>query len=131
VIFALDTNTLIYFFKGIGQVGEHLLNTPPSDIAIPAVVLYELEVGIAKSSSSERRREELNELTEDLNLLPFGRAEASAATAVRAVLERLGKPIGPMDTLIAGTALANHATLVTHNTREFGRVPNLEIIDWY
>ena len=131
MIFALDTNTLIYFFKGIGQVGEHLLNTPPSDIAIPAVVLYELEVGIAKSSSSERRREELNELTKDLSLLPFGRAEASAAAAVRAVLERLGKPIGPMDTLIAGTALANHATLVTHNTREFGRVPNLEIIDWY
>ena len=130
MIFALDTNTLIYFFKGIGQVGEHLLNTPPSDIAIPAVVLYELEVGIAKSSSSERRREELNELTKDLNLLPFGRAEASAAAAVRAVLERLGKPIGPMDTLIAGTALANHATLVTHNTREFGRVPNLEIVDW-
>ena len=128
--FALDTNTLIFFFKGIGQVSEHLLNTPPLNIAIPAVVLYELEVGIAKSSSSDRRREELDELTKVLNLLPFGRAEARAAAAVRADLEQLGKPIGPLDTLIAGTALANHATLVTHNTREFGGVPNLEIIDW-
>ena len=130
MIFALDTNTLIYFFKGIGHVGEHLLNTPPPNISIPAVVLYELEVGIAKSSSSGRRRAKLDELTEVVSILPFGREEARAAAAVRADLERIGKPIGPLDTLIAGTALANHATLVTHNTSEFGRVPNLEIIDW-
>jgi tRNA(fMet)-specific endonuclease VapC len=131
VIFALDTNTLIYFFKGIGQVAEHLFNTPPPNIAIPAVVLYELEVGIAKSSSSGRRRAKLDELIEVVSLLPLGRNEAHAAAAVRADLERHGKPIGPLDTLIAGTALANRATLVTHNTREFGRVPNLEIVDWY
>lgn len=129
--FALDTNTLIYFFKGIGKVGDRVLSTPPSDIAIPAVVLYELEVGIAKSSSSDRRRAELDKAVGLVSLLPFGKNEACAAAAVRADLERLGEPIGPLDTLIAGTALANHATLVTHNTREFGRVPNLEIVDWY
>ena len=128
--FALDTNTLIYFFKGIGRVGERMLSTPPSDIAIPALVFYELEVGIAKSSSSGRRRAELDNVAEAVNILPFGRKEARAAAAVRADLERIGEPIGPLDTLIAGTALANHATLVTHNTSEFGRVPNLEIIDW-
>ena len=125
-----DTNTLVYFFKGIGRVGERMLSTPPSDIVIPALVLYELEVGIAKSSSSGRRRAELDKVTEVVSILPFGRKEAQAAAAVRADLERIGKPIGPLDTLIAGTALANHATLVTHNTSEFGRVPNLEIIDW-
>ena len=129
--FALDTNTLVYFFKGIGRVGERMLSTPPSDIVIPALVLYELEVGIAKSSSSGRRRAELDKVTEVVSILPFGRKEAQAAAAVRADLERIGKPIGPLDTLIAGTALANHATLVTHNTSEFGRVPNLEVVDWY
>jgi len=131
VTFALDTNTLVYFFKGIGRVGERMLSTPPSDIAIPALVLYELEVGIAKSSSSGRRRAELDNVAEAVNILSFGRKEARAAAAVRADLERIGKPIGPLDTLIAGTALANHATLVTHNTSEFGRVPNLEVVDWY
>ena len=129
--FVLDTNTLIYFFKGIGQVGERVLSTPPSDIAIPALVLYELEVGIAKSSSSDSRRAELGRVTEVVSILPFGRKEAQVAAAVRADLEQIGKPIGPLDTLIAGTALANHATLVTHNTSEFGRVPNLEVVDWY
>jgi len=131
VTFALDTNTLVYFFKGIGQVGERMLSTPPSDIAIPALVLYELEVGLAKSSSSDRRRAELDRVTEVVSILPFGRKEAQAAAAIRADLEQIGKPIGPLDTLIAGTALANHATLVTHNTSEFGRVPNLEVVDWY
>ena len=129
--FALDTNTLVYFFKGIGRVGERMLSTPPSDIVIPALVLYELEVGIAKSSSSRGRRAELDKVTEVVSILPFGREEARAAAEVRADLERIGKPIGPLDTLIAGTALANHATLVTHNTSEFGRVPNLEVVDWY
>ena len=129
--FALDTNTLVYFFKGIGRVGERMLSTPPSDIVIPALVLYELEVGIVKSSSSDRRRAELDKVTEVVSILPFGREEARAAAEVRADLERIGKPIGPLDTLIAGTALANHATLVTHNTSEFGRVPNLEVVDWY
>lgn len=129
--FVLDTNTLVYFFKGIGQVGERMLSTPPSDIAIPALVLYELEVGIAKSSSSDRRRAELDRVTDVVSILPFGRKEAQVAAAVRADLEQIGKPIGPLDTLIAGTALANHATLVTHNTSEFGRVPNLEVVDWY
>lgn len=44
-MFALDTNTLIDYFKGMGRVGERLLAAEPSEVAIPAVVLYELELG--------------------------------------------------------------------------------------
>ena len=46
-------------------------------------------------------------------------------------LERLGTPIGPFDVLIAGTARAHGATLITHNTREFGRIEGLAVEDWY
>ncbi len=49
-MFALDTNTLIYFFRGTGRVQDRLLAVPPAEVAIPSVVLYELEVGIAQSS---------------------------------------------------------------------------------
>ena len=131
MIFVLDTNTLIYFFKGLGRVGDRLLSTAPSEVAIPAVVLYELEVGIAKSSSPDVRRAQLGEFVDVVEVLPFGVAEAQAAAAMRAVLENRGNPIGPLDTLIAGTAIANRGVLVTHNTREFARVPTLEIVDWY
>ena len=54
---ALDTNTVIYFFKGMGRVAEHLCKEAPRDIAIPAGVLYEIEVGIARFSRPRQRRE--------------------------------------------------------------------------
>lgn len=52
-MFALDTNTLIYFFMESGQVADRMLGTAPSDIAIPAIVVYEIETGIAKSRDPE------------------------------------------------------------------------------
>ncbi len=130
-MYVLDTDTVIYFFKGMGRVGERLLATPPSKVALPAVVLYELEVGVAKSSSSKRRRAQLDQLLRTISILPFAREQARASAEIRARLERLGTPIGPLDTLIAGTTLQAGATLVTRNVEEFGRVPNLSTENWY
>ena len=128
---ALDTNTVIYFFKGMGRVAEHLRKEAPRDIGIPAVVLYELEVGIALSSRPRQRRESLDALLEVIHILPFDERAASASAELRALLEKAGSGIGPIDTLIAGTALAHSATLVTHNTKEFSRVRGLRLLDWY
>jgi tRNA(fMet)-specific endonuclease VapC len=50
---------------------------------------------------------------------------------IRVALEKGGTPIGPYDILIAATASANNATLVTHNTKEFGRIAGLVLVDWY
>ena len=130
-MFALDTNTLIYFFKGIGRVGEHLRNTPPREVSVPSVVLYELEVGVAFSPQRENRRRALDALLQVIRVLPFDEAAARAAASVRRTLEQAGSPIGPLDTLIAGTAIAHSALLVTHNAREFGRVRGLKIVDWF
>ena len=130
-MFALDTNSVIYFFKGMGRVAENLLATPPAEVRIPAVVVYELEIGLFKSSRPKPRRKQLDELLRWVKILPFGGKEAKASAEVRALLERAGTPIGPTDVLIAGTAKANGATLVTHNTAEFGRVKHLAIEDWF
>jgi tRNA(fMet)-specific endonuclease VapC len=130
-MYVLDTNTVIYYFKGMGRVTEHLLNTPSNELAIPTIVLFELYVGIAKSSDSSKRRQQLNDLLSYITVLPFNRAIAESAANIRASLERQGQPIGPFDGLIAGTALAEKATLVTHNTREFSRVQGLQVVDWF
>ena len=130
-MWALDTNTLIYFFKGKGRVAAELLARAPQEIGIPAVVLFELRVGIAKSDEPGRRSEQLARLTAVTRLLPLGDREAQVAAELRAELERAGEPIGPYDTLIAGTALAHGATLVTRNTREFTRVRDLRVENWY
>ena len=130
-MYLLDTNTLIYFFKGQGRVGERLLATPPSQVGISAIVLHELETGIAKSTHPQKRRGQLESLLNTAVFCPFGKPEAAAAALIRSVLERAGTPIGPLDTLIAGTALANRAVLITHNTEEFSRVSNLILDDWF
>jgi tRNA(fMet)-specific endonuclease VapC len=115
----------------MGQVAGRLLATPPRDIAIPSVVLYELELGIAKSTQPAKRRAQLDELLNVVTLLPFDAKAAKAAALIRAKLESGGTPIGPIDTLIAGTTLASGATLITHNSAEFGRVKGLKTEDWF
>ena len=130
-MYVLDTNTLIYFFKGMGNVATRLLATSPAEIAIPSVVLFELEFGLAKSTSPRKRRAQLNEICALVELLPFGDKEAKIAAQVRAQLEKKGTPIGTCDLLIAATALARSGILVTNNSREFSRVPNLQVDNWF
>lgn len=130
-MFVLDTNVVIHYFKGQGRVAERLLSTPPNEVALPSIAVFELEVGVLRSDNVSRRREQLRLFLEVVTTLPFGRAEATAAAGVRTDLETRGLPIGPFDVLIAGTALAQHATLVTRNTREFGRVDGLTVENWY
>jgi len=129
-MFILDTNTLIYFFKGMGGVSQRLLATPPSEIGIPTIVVYELEVGIAKSGSPSKRRAQLDVITGLVSILSFGREEAMASARLRAGLERAGSSIGPMDTLIAGTALSQGAVLVSRNLAEFERIRDLRVENW-
>lgn len=122
---------MIYYFRGLGQVASRLLQQRPRNIALSSIVEYELLVGIEKSPSPARRRRQLTVLREVVTYLPFGDEEAKQASRLRAKLERAGTPIGPYDVLIAATALAQGATLVTHNVSEFSRVPGLQVVDWF
>lgn len=130
-MYLLDTNTLIYFFKGVGNVGKNLLSHSPKEIFVPSIVIYELEVGIAKSSLPKKRTQQLSTLLEQITIIDFGTKEAKNAASIRATLEQSGQPIGPIDILIAGCAKANGLTLVTHNTKEFSRVDNINLEDWF
>jgi tRNA(fMet)-specific endonuclease VapC len=130
-MFVLDTNTLIYFFKGQGRVAENFLQQSPQDIGVPTVVLYELQVGIGKSTSPAKRIEQLNELLSIVNVLPFDQAEAKMAAHILVALENKGEPSGAYDVLIAAPALANRGVLVTRNASEFSRIENLSLVDWF
>lgn len=130
-MFHLDTNTLIYFFKGMGRVEAYLKEVPCSRIGVSTVVLFELEVGIAKASAPQKRRQQLASFTQQITVVPFGSAEATAGGQIRARLERAGTPIGPLDNLIAATALRHGASLVTRNVEEFRRVDGLHVVDWF
>jgi tRNA(fMet)-specific endonuclease VapC len=130
-MYVLDTNTLIYFFKGLGGVSKRVLAVPPKQISIPSIVLYELEVGIARSTSPKKRRKQLEDFTSLVKVLPFGTEEARSAASIRVDLEKKGQPIGPYDILIAAVAMTNQFILVTRNTAEFSRIKGLRLENWY
>jgi len=130
-MYLLDTNSIIYFFKGVGNVAKIMFSKSPRDIFIPSIVVYELEVGIAKSNNPKKRQEQLAQLLSDINIIDFTHKEAIESAKIRAYLESIGEPIGPIDTLIAGMARANNLTLITHNIKEFSKVEGLKIEDWF
>jgi len=130
-MFALDTNTVLDYFKGKGDVARNLLAAPPSEVALPAIVAYEVWVGVMGSQNVRRRQEQYERFLATVGVLAFDSAVGRRAAELRHALQRRGEGIGPMDTLIAATALANNATLVTRNIREFGRVPGLKVVDWH
>ena len=99
-------------------------------IGISAITLGELEYGASKSVRAAAARAALGEFLLALEVAPFDTTAAHDYGRIRAALERGGRPIGPLDTLIAAHALALGVVLVSHNAREFGRVAGLRVDDW-
>jgi tRNA(fMet)-specific endonuclease VapC len=130
-VFVLDTNTVLDYFRGRGRVAERLLSVPPSEIALPAVSAYEVWVGVLGPQNAKRRQEQFETFLAVVEILPFEAEAALQAAELRHSLEREGQVIGPLDTLIAATALSHGGVLVTRNLREFSRVPGLKTVNWY
>jgi tRNA(fMet)-specific endonuclease VapC len=128
-VILLDTNTLIHYIKGRQPVVSRLQASSQRELAIPSVVAYEILFGTLKAGSSSRRAV-VAKLLAALRQIPFDAEAAQEAAKVRFELESSGLVIGPLDLLIAGTALSRGATLVTNNTREFSRVRGLRLSDW-
>ena len=100
----------------------------PGDIGISAIVVHELFYGAFKSQRSERNVALIDALA--FEVVEFDKEDARQAGELRAGLGAQGTPIGPLDVLIAAQAQARRIILVTHNLREFSRVPNLSLEDW-
>ena len=66
-MYLLDTNMVIYFFKGIGNVAGNLLTVSPKDVAMPSIVLFELQCGILKLSDPEKRQAQLEDFLQTIN----------------------------------------------------------------
>ena len=129
--YLLDSNTLIYSFKNIGRVRERLLAQSANDVVLCTPVIWEILSGTLKSERPQGQLESLKLIQQRYAMLDFDAASMREAANVRATLEKAGQPIGTIDTLIAGIALAHKLTVVTHNTSEFSRVPGLQVEDWY
>ena len=129
--YLLDTNICIYVIKRRPpQVLARFQRCAVGDLGLSTMTLAELEYGAAKSQFPARNQTALAAFILPLDVVPFDAAAAIAYGPIRATLERQGTPIGAMDLLIAAHAVSLGVTLVTNNTREFGRVPGLQVENW-
>lgn len=129
--YLLDTNIVIYTMKRRPpQVAARFAERSADELCLSSISLAELLFGAAKSQQPEKALAAIYELGQALDIAPFDDAAAQAYGPLRAELERTGQPIGALDTLIAAHALSLNATLVSHNLREFSRVPGLRVEDW-
>jgi tRNA(fMet)-specific endonuclease VapC len=128
--YLLDTNAVIALMKNHSRVVERVRRAGRSELLICAPVEAELWFGVSKSSRADENRHRLLTLLEWLPSLPFSGEATRLCGEIRADLARKGTPIGPYDLQIAAIALDNGCILVTHNTGEFSRIPELKLEDW-
>ena len=130
-IYLLDTNICIYIAKkhpanvlkkfetlNVGQVGMSL------------ITLGELYYGAEKSQHKIKTLNILKQLTTLISALPLPMNTVDHYANIRASLEKQGKVIGNNDLWIAAHARADKLILVTNNTKEFKRVPLLNVENW-
>ena len=103
----------------------------PVQNALPAAVLFELEYGLLRSTRPEAQQKGMDAAMAAYRVLPLDARSVRAAARVKYTLEVAGTHIGHGDQLIAGIALANDLTLITRNTREFSRVAELRVENWF
>jgi tRNA(fMet)-specific endonuclease VapC len=131
VTYLLDTNACItYLNVPHSPVANRLQTLRVSDIVVCSVVRAELIYGAHRNRNARQALAITRQFLQRFASLPFDDAAADVYGPIRADLATRGLLIGPNDLLIAAIALANNATLVTHNVREFSRVMGLNIEDW-
>lgn len=131
MIYLLDTNICIYAINNrYPKLTNKLLTVMPDDIAVSSITVGELEYGAAKSRWGNRTRQTMYAFLSNFTVLPFDNDDAICFGNLRAVLALAGTPIGAYDVMIAAQGLSKNLAVVTHNTGEFLRVPNLKLEDW-
>jgi tRNA(fMet)-specific endonuclease VapC len=130
-MYLLDTNICIYVLKNsYPALTEKVFSYSPSQIAMSSVTIFELEYGAAKSNWGEKTRHRLGLFIAPFTILPFDSDDAVTAGRIRGFLEKQGNIIGPYDYQIAAQGITKGLTVVTHNVREFERIPGIILEDW-
>lgn len=129
--YMLDTNICIFAIRNsndnvLKKFHEHL----DDELYISSITLAELMYGVEKSRKPEQNRNALLQFLTLIDIKEFSEKAAIEYGKIRAFLENQGTPIGPLDTLIAAHAVSENMILVTHNTKEFLRVPDLTVENW-
>ena len=128
--YLLDTNIVIYVIKRRPVEVLGLFNENAGRMAVSAITLAELIHGAEKSTRVAQNLAVVDDFASRLEVLPYTSRASQHYGAIRAILERAGRPIGVNDLHIAAHARSEGLTLVTNNLAEFERVPGLLTENW-
>ncbi len=130
-MYMLNTDICIYVLKNRTDALRHKFKAT-KHIAISSVTYGELCFGIENGDNAmqKARWRELDLFTQTLLIVPWDESVAKHYGNIRAILKKQGTPIGNNDLLIAAHARSVDAVMVTNNTREFNRVPDLTVENW-
>ena len=128
--YLLDTNIAIYVIKRRPLEVMGVFNENSGRMAISSITLSELYHGAEKSAKVAQNLAAVEEFASLLEVLPYGTKASQHYGAIRAELEKAGRPIGVNDLHIAAHARSEGLTLVTNNMGEFERVPGLLLENW-
>lgn len=128
VLYVLDTDAVVDVVRGRHGVAARLAQESPEDVAIASMTLAELLYGAQCAQDPARSELAVRRFIEPVRVISFGRRASELHGRLRHATRQ--KTVGPNDLVIAATALAHDATLITANVREFSRIPNLRIENW-
>lgn len=127
----LDTDTCISLIKARpDKISRRLSRLPVEDVGISSIVAAELWYGVALSEKKKQNEAALKDFLDFVKVLDWPAGACPVYGRIRAHLKKKGTLIGAMDLLIASHASFLNAVLVTNNTREFDRVPELKMENW-
>ena len=130
MIYLPDTNALSLYLRGSDKILTERMGTEFAHLRLSILVVAEREFGFVHGLGGTAYRQRFNELLTLIPVVPLVREDAAHYARIRSHLEKRQQGIGPIDTLIAAQALRLGATVITHNLREFRRVPSLKVEDW-
>ena len=127
--YMLDTNICVYLMKiQPEQVAKRFAQCLVGDVVMSAITFAELEYGVAVSANRARDRRSLAALAEDILVMPFDSAAASAYGPIHEATRERKKD--QLDKLIAAHAVGLDVVLVTNNERDFAAYPGLRVENW-
>ena len=129
--YLIDTNICIYIInKRPAAVIRKFKQFELGEIGISTITVSELQYGVAKSTYRKKNEVRLEEFLAPLEILTYDQTAARVYGDIRFQLEKRGRPIGPLDLLIAAHAISQDLVLITNNDKEFKRIKKLQIENW-
>jgi len=128
--YLLHTNIVAFHIRRSSPaLRRRLHRTPAADLALSVVTEMEIRYGLARNPSL-RIAPQIEEFLDGITILPLTSEVARVYSATRALLDKAGTPVGPLDLMIGSHALSIGATLLTNDLAELRRIPALRCEDW-